>query len=136
MWVFVALVAVILTLLYMLPTIVALGQRHEYRWPIAILNFLLGWSGIGWIALFVWALIPPRPDRPTEFVHYGAPLPSLSHAAVPPYLEPPKLPLPPPPVPSADPEAGLARIDRLLAEGTITAAEHENLRRQILAKLV
>ncbi|HYJ44069.1 MAG TPA: superinfection immunity protein [Xanthobacteraceae bacterium] len=41
--------------LYFLPTIVALDRRHQQRWPIVILNALLGWTLIGWIVALAWS---------------------------------------------------------------------------------
>ena len=42
--------------LLFIPTYVAFFRRHEHRLSIGVLNFLLGWTGIGWAALMVWAL--------------------------------------------------------------------------------
>ncbi len=41
--------------LYFLPTIVALMRERHDRLSIFLLNFFLGWSGIGWIICLVWA---------------------------------------------------------------------------------
>ena len=38
------------------PTYVAFYRRHEHRLAIGIVNFLLGWTGIGWAATMVWAM--------------------------------------------------------------------------------
>jgi uncharacterized membrane protein YccC len=46
----------IMTLLYFLPTIVAGRRGHEVLWPL-LLNVFIGWTVIGWIALFLWALL-------------------------------------------------------------------------------
>jgi hypothetical protein len=41
--------------LYLIPTWVAL-LRHHRRWEgIALLNFALGWTIIGWFAAMIWA---------------------------------------------------------------------------------
>ena len=39
-----------------IPTYVAFYRRHEHRLAIGVVNFLLGWTGIGWAATMVWAL--------------------------------------------------------------------------------
>ncbi|KQW48398.1 hypothetical protein ASC77_06445 [Nocardioides sp. Root1257] len=44
---------------------------------------------------------------------------------------PPRAPAAPPP---ADPQASLAALDRLLAEGVITAQEHDDLRARIAGR--
>lgn len=51
----------IMTLLYFLPTLVAGRRGHEILWPL-LLNVFIGWTVIGWLALFLWALVwqPPH----------------------------------------------------------------------------
>lgn len=44
-------------LLYVLPTIEAALKRHRRLVPIAIVNMLLGWSFIGWVAAYVWSFV-------------------------------------------------------------------------------
>lgn len=44
-------------LLYVLPTIEAALTRHRSLVPIAIINVLLGWSFIGWVAAYVWSFV-------------------------------------------------------------------------------
>ena len=46
----------VLGLLYFLPTIVASNRGHEVT-GVLLLNLLFGWTGVGWIALFLWALL-------------------------------------------------------------------------------
>jgi predicted membrane protein len=41
--------------LYMLPAIVATRRRHRNRQAITVLNALLGWTVLGWIAALIWA---------------------------------------------------------------------------------
>jgi hypothetical protein len=48
------------TLLYFLPTVIAFIRGHHSRLGIFLLNFFLGWSGLGWIIAFVWSLAPVR----------------------------------------------------------------------------
>ena len=50
----------LLALFYFLPTIVAARQGHDVA-PILLLNLFFGWTGIGWAAMLLWALLaPPR----------------------------------------------------------------------------
>lgn len=42
--------------LYFVPTIVAFNRHSRHRVPILIVNLLLGWTLIGWIATLVWAI--------------------------------------------------------------------------------
>jgi hypothetical protein len=45
-----------LVLMYWLPTIIAIVRKTQSAVGIAVFNFFLGWTGIGWIAALVWAL--------------------------------------------------------------------------------
>ena len=41
--------------LYLVPTIVAICKHHRHWGGILCLNLVAGWSGIGWVAAFIWA---------------------------------------------------------------------------------
>ena len=45
----------LIVLIYMLPSLIAYSREHPRRQDIAVLNILLGWTLIGWIAIFLWA---------------------------------------------------------------------------------
>ncbi len=49
----------VLTLGYLLPTAVAGVRDHRNTGAIFLLNFLLGWTVIGWIGALVWAVTSP-----------------------------------------------------------------------------
>ncbi|MDR3471603.1 MAG: superinfection immunity protein [Devosia sp.] len=49
--------------MYVLPTIVAAVRKHRQLAPIALLNLVLGWSVIGWIAAMVWSLTSQQPQQ-------------------------------------------------------------------------
>ena len=42
--------------LYFLPSILALAHNKRDTVSIFVLNFLLGWTAIGWVVALVWAL--------------------------------------------------------------------------------
>lgn len=42
---------------YLLPSFVALQRNHVNTTAICVLNILVGWSFIGWVAALVWALV-------------------------------------------------------------------------------
>jgi len=42
--------------LYFLPSILALARNKRDTVSIFVLNFLLGWTAIGWVVALVWAL--------------------------------------------------------------------------------
>ena len=50
------LVLPLVVALYLLPTTVAVARSHNKRRAIFLLNFLLGWSVIGWIVAMAWAV--------------------------------------------------------------------------------
>jgi ABC-type transport system involved in cytochrome c biogenesis permease component len=45
----------VLAAIYFLPTIVSLSRAHRNGLAIFVLNLLLGWTGLGWIAALVWS---------------------------------------------------------------------------------
>ena len=59
----------VLIALYLVPTFIAAMRHHHNVVAIAALNILLGWSFIGWIAAFVWALTSP--SQPAVIVNTG-----------------------------------------------------------------
>ena len=60
--------------LYFLPSIIARDKRHAAG--IITLNFLLGWTFVGWIAAFIWALAAEKeiPDMPPLQVARACPV--------------------------------------------------------------
>lgn len=41
--------------LYMLPTIIAFMRKKKNTGAIAVVNFFLGWSLIGWVVALAWS---------------------------------------------------------------------------------
>ncbi|MBB5056296.1 hypothetical protein HDF16_000965 [Granulicella aggregans] len=64
----------VLMLLYFLPTVIA-SQRGHSLGGILMMNLFFGWTGIGWFALMLWALLSPPPFyyavRPVYYQPYG-----------------------------------------------------------------
>jgi len=62
----VELVICLLFVLYLFPFSVAARHEHERLGWILVANLLLGWTGIGWLAVLHWARHPagppPEPD--------------------------------------------------------------------------
>ncbi|HKO19427.1 MAG TPA: superinfection immunity protein [Acidobacteriaceae bacterium] len=60
-----------LTLLYFVPTIIAGRRGHDVLWPLLV-NVFIGWTVIGWLALFLWALLwdPPHYSVPAGYYPY------------------------------------------------------------------
>jgi hypothetical protein len=46
--------------MYFLPTLVAAVRHKPNALAIAALNFLLGWSIVGWVVALIWALAAER----------------------------------------------------------------------------
>jgi hypothetical protein len=45
-----------LVLMYWLPTVIAIVRQTPSAIGIAVFNFFLGWTGIGWLFALIWAL--------------------------------------------------------------------------------
>ena len=43
--------------IYVLPTLLAWGMGSPQRMAITLLDVLLGWTVIGWIAALIWAIM-------------------------------------------------------------------------------
>jgi Superinfection immunity protein len=46
----------IVALLYFTPTVIAILRHHHSLVAVIALNWLLGWTFIGWVAALVWSL--------------------------------------------------------------------------------
>jgi hypothetical protein len=55
-WGMIAIVAVIG--LYLGPALIALIRFHQNSASIFVVNFVLGWTFLGWVAALVWAVMP------------------------------------------------------------------------------
>ena len=55
------------TVMYFLPSIIALARSKRDLLAIFLLNLFLGWSVIGWIVALVWAA---KSDVPTTAGYY------------------------------------------------------------------
>jgi Superinfection immunity protein len=55
------------TVMYFLPSIIALARSKRDLLAIFLLNLFLGWSVIGWIVALVWAA---KSDIPTTAGYY------------------------------------------------------------------
>ena len=54
-----------IVVLYMLPTLIAFGREHPHRQDLAVVNILLGWTLIGWVGAFLWAMLVHTEDELT-----------------------------------------------------------------------
>ncbi len=44
-----------LAFLYFLPVFVAASRKHNNTAAIGVLNLLLGWTVVGWVAALIWS---------------------------------------------------------------------------------
>lgn len=68
-----ALMMVLFWSLCFLPTIIAFLRKHHSSAAILALNILLGWTGFGWIAAFVWSLSWPGNESSFQPCHHENP---------------------------------------------------------------
>lgn len=86
---------------YLMPLLVGVLRRVPDLGPLAVVNVLLGWTLVGWVAALAMALRSPRPDGPQIQVVQNFPVPGPGPLAGPPgpaWLRPadaPPLALPP-----------------------------------------
>jgi len=50
----------ILLMIYFIPSIVGFSNKKENAGAILALNFLLGWTFIGWVVALIWAMCKER----------------------------------------------------------------------------
>ena len=52
------LLLVVLTfVLYFLPAVIAFLRKHKNKLAIFLLNLLLGWTVLGWVASLIWSVL-------------------------------------------------------------------------------
>ena len=52
------LLLVVLTfVLYFLPAVIAFLRKHKNKLAIFLLNLLLGWTVLGWVASLIWSVM-------------------------------------------------------------------------------
>ena len=56
--IFLIIVLVIVLPIWFAPTIVAVVRKHPQTVWIVLIDFFLGWTGIGWLGALIWSLLP------------------------------------------------------------------------------
>lgn len=51
----------ILGTIYLVPTFVAFMRGHRNAMPIFVINLLLGWTLLGWVAALAWSVAAQTP---------------------------------------------------------------------------
>lgn len=78
----------LLIAMYWAPSLVAFGRRAQHWTIIVLLNSLLGWTIIGWLAALAWSILvkPERQEDPASFIA-GARTQSIAMQTVDPAVE-------------------------------------------------
>lgn len=63
MSIFQIIIVLLLTLVYFLPFIFSVLLKKHKEKPVFIANLFLGWTGIGWVAVFMYVLFVDNPSR-------------------------------------------------------------------------
>ena len=53
------IVLIFAIIIYVLPGVIASSREHKNSTAIWVLNIVLGWSFLGWIAALVWSFTSP-----------------------------------------------------------------------------
>lgn len=54
------IILVAVFIVYFMPWCIAMLREHNRRFMIGLLNLLLGWTLIGWVIAFLWAVSPMK----------------------------------------------------------------------------
>lgn len=58
-WLIFLIIALVIFLpFWFAPTIVAVVRKHPQTIWIVLIDFFLGWTGIGWLGALIWSLLP------------------------------------------------------------------------------
>jgi hypothetical protein len=52
--------------IYYVPFMVAAGREHPLTMPILAANVLIGWTGVGWLAVLLFAIFAPKDKTPMQ----------------------------------------------------------------------
>jgi len=103
--------------LYFLPSIIAASRKHPNVGGIIVLNFLLGWTFLGWIGAIIWALASPKSNPGVVFNNTNQSNPSYASGAT---------------ADSLDKISQLKQLKQLLDDGTLTMEEFNKQKAAIL----
>ena len=71
------ILALLIIVLYFLPSISAYSRKKRNASSILVVNFFLGWTVIGWVVALSWALAKDA-EKPTVVVKAAEPTPKAS----------------------------------------------------------
>jgi ribosomal protein L37AE/L43A len=68
----------VLLIAYFTPVLIAVLRKHRFTTAIGLINFLLGWTVIGWLAAIVWAVNKDVRETPEDPEPVAGPLYSMN----------------------------------------------------------
>jgi hypothetical protein len=128
----IAIVIIVLAFIYFVPSIVAFRRGHPNRWPILIINFLFGGTGLGWLGSLVWAAGAVH-KSPTGSNGGESGLNVFVNDPVTVRLAPESVPAL---IDSGTVEEKLRRLKQLFDSGAISAEEYAGLKKPLLDRLM
>jgi hypothetical protein len=60
-------------IIYVVPSLIAAWRQVDRLRRVVVINLLLGWTVVGWIAAMMMASRPHPPPYPPPFEQYGPP---------------------------------------------------------------
>jgi hypothetical protein len=123
---------VVALLIYFIPSIVAFRRGHPNRWPILIINFLFGGTGLGWLGSLVWACGAVH-KSPTGNNGGESGLNLFVNDPVAVKVAPESTPAL---IDSGTAEEKLRRLKQLFDSGAISAEEYAGLKKPLLDRLM
>ena len=118
-------------ILFFIPSYVAFWRKHPNRWPILLINFVFGGTGLGWFGSLIWAC---------SAVHKSPAGSDGGESGLNLFVNDPQIVRIDGNVPvqatNADPVERLKRLKTLLDDGAISAEEYAGLRRPLLDQLM
>lgn len=123
---------VVALLIYFIPSIVAFRRGHPNRWPILVINFLFGGTGLGWLGSLVWACGAVH-KSPTGNNGGESGLNLFVNDPVTVKLAPESAPAL---IDSGTVEEKLRRLKQLFDSGAISAEEYAGLKKPLLDRLM
>lgn len=100
-----------MVVLYFVPFIISVVRGHHNKVPIFFVILLLGWTGIGWIAAFIWSVSAVKKSAPEQLVKSSRSVPDDQAS----YKE-------------------LERLAELKERGHLTAQEFEAAKAKVLSR--
>ena len=55
-----------LLVMYLIPFLIAAARNHDVLMTILVMNLLIGWTGIGWVAVLIFAIWSPSSGGPVR----------------------------------------------------------------------